>query len=34
MLSVIIPAYNEENSISKILDRLSKVKLTRDIEWN
>ena len=31
MLSVIIPAYNEENSISKILDRLSKVKLTRDI---
>ncbi len=31
MLSVIIPAYNEENSIGRILDRLSRVKLTRDI---
>lgn len=31
MLSVIIPAYNEENSVGKILDRLSQVKLLNDM---
>lgn len=31
MLSVIIPAYNEEHSVGKILDRLRNVKLIRDI---
>jgi len=31
MLSVIIPAYNEEASVGKILDRLSQVKLLNDM---
>ena len=31
MLSVIIPAYNEENSVGKILDRLSQVKLLNEM---
>jgi glycosyltransferase involved in cell wall biosynthesis len=31
MLSVIIPAYNEENSVGKILNRLSQVKLLNDM---
>ena len=31
-LSVIIPAYNEEKTISKILDRLDKVTLINDIK--
>ena len=31
-LSIIIPAYNEENTIGKILDRISEVKLIRNIE--
>lgn len=31
MLSVIIPAYNEEKSVGKILNRLSQVKLLNDL---
>jgi glycosyltransferase involved in cell wall biosynthesis len=31
-LSIIIPAYNEENTIAKILDRINEVKLIRNIE--
>ena len=31
-LSIIIPAYNEENTIGKILDRINEVKLIRNIE--
>src|ERR1044072_9151377 len=31
-LSIIIPAYNEENTISLILDRINEVKLIRNIE--
>jgi glycosyltransferase involved in cell wall biosynthesis len=31
-LSIIIPAYNEENSIALILDRINEVKLIRNIE--
>lgn len=31
MLSVIVPAYNEENSITTILNKLSSVKLINDI---
>jgi glycosyltransferase involved in cell wall biosynthesis len=31
-LSIIIPAFNEENTIHKILDKLKEVKLTGDIE--
>ncbi|WP_207510456.1 glycosyltransferase family 2 protein [Longitalea luteola] len=31
-LSIIIPAYNEEKTITKILDRINEVKLIRNIE--
>jgi glycosyltransferase involved in cell wall biosynthesis len=31
-LSIIIPAYNEENTIGKILDRINEVKLIHNIE--
>ena len=31
LLSVLVPAYNEENTIQPILDRISQVKLSRDI---
>src|SRR5687767_14847598 len=31
-LSIIIPAYNEEKTISLILDRINEVKLIRNIE--
>ncbi|MEP7372307.1 MAG: glycosyltransferase family 2 protein [Chitinophagaceae bacterium] len=31
-LSIIIPAYNEERTIAKILDRINEVKLIRNIE--
>lgn len=31
-LSIIIPAYNEENTIVKILDRINEVKLIKNIE--
>ena len=31
-LSIIIPAYNEENTIALILDRINEVKLMRNIE--
>jgi glycosyltransferase involved in cell wall biosynthesis len=31
-LSIIIPAYNEENTVGKILDRINEVKLIRNIE--
>jgi glycosyltransferase involved in cell wall biosynthesis len=32
LLSVLIPAYNEENTIGLMLDKLGEVKLIRDIE--
>jgi glycosyltransferase involved in cell wall biosynthesis len=32
LVSVIIPAYNEEKTISSILDKVSEVKLTGNIE--
>src|SRR5687767_9126086 len=31
-LSIIIPVYNEEKTIAKILDRINEVKLLRNIE--
>ena len=31
-LSIIIPAYNEEKTILKILDKIIKVKLINDLE--
>lgn len=31
-LSIIIPAYNEEKTILKILKKIIKVKLTNDLE--